>query len=141
MSQENVESVQAVYARWSKGDLRATLDVADPLILFVQPQSITFEAGAIMGIEELIDYMRRHLESWSEMTIEAEDITDTGNGTIMATVFQHAVGRESGAETDLRYYQLWSFRGGKVIRLENFRERAEALDAAGLSEQDARADS
>src|SRR6185312_9499650 len=60
MSQENVEIVKAVYARWSKGDLRATLDVADPLILFVQPQSITFEAGAIMGIEELIDDMRRH---------------------------------------------------------------------------------
>jgi ketosteroid isomerase-like protein len=44
------------------------------------------------------------------------------------------LGSESGAPTDLRYYQVWSFRGGKVIRLENFRERAEALEAAGLRE-------
>jgi ketosteroid isomerase-like protein len=61
------------------------------------------------------------------------DITDTADGTIIAAVRQHATGRGSGAETDLRYYQLWSFRGGKVIRLENFRGHADALEAAGLS--------
>jgi ketosteroid isomerase-like protein len=108
--------------------------VADPLILFVQAPGLEVDAGPTLGIEGLIDYMRDHLKSWSAITMEAEDITDTGDGTIMATVRQHAVGRGSGAETDLRYYQLWSFRGGKLIRLENFRERAEALEAVGLSE-------
>jgi hypothetical protein len=29
---------------------------------------------------------------------------------------------------------VWSFRGRKVIRLENFRERAEAFEAVGLRE-------
>jgi hypothetical protein len=27
---------------------------------------------------------------------------------------------------------LWTFRGRKVIRIESFRQRADALDAAGL---------
>jgi hypothetical protein len=34
----------------------------------------------------------------------------------------------------LRYFTVWSSRGNKVIRIESFRERDEALEAAGLSE-------
>jgi hypothetical protein len=70
---------------------------------------------------------------WSRITIEAEDITDAG-GSVVATVRQRGVGRESGVATELRYFQVWSFRGRKVIRLENFRSEAEALEAAGLRE-------
>ena len=47
-------------------------------------------------------------------------------------VRQRGVGVKSGAVTDLRYSQVWSFRSR--IRLENFRERAEALEAVGLNE-------
>jgi hypothetical protein len=54
---------------------------------------------------------------------------------VVAAICQRGVGEESGAATELRYFQVWSFRGGKVIRLEGFRERAEALEAAGLREE------
>jgi hypothetical protein len=40
----------------------------------------------------------------------------------------------SGVPVELRYFTVWSFRGSKLIRIENFRERGEALEAAGLSE-------
>jgi hypothetical protein len=53
---------------------------------------------------------------------------------VLVGVLQRGVGDESGAATEFRYFQVWSFRGRKVIRLENFRERAEALEAVGLRE-------
>jgi ketosteroid isomerase-like protein len=53
---------------------------------------------------------------------------------VLVSVRQRGVGTTSGVETELRYFQLWSFRGGKVIRMESTRDRAEALEAAGLSE-------
>jgi ketosteroid isomerase-like protein len=65
--------------------------------------------------------------------VEAEDIAEAGD-SVVTTVRQRGVGKESGAATELRYFQVWSFRGPKVIRIENFRERAEALVAAGLRE-------
>jgi hypothetical protein len=34
----------------------------------------------------------------------------------------------------MRYFTLWTFRGRKVIRIESFPERAQALEAAGLRE-------
>jgi hypothetical protein len=36
---------------------------------------------------------------------------------------------------------IWTIRGGKVARIEFHNDRAKALKAAGLSEQDAHADS
>ncbi len=132
MSQENVEIVRAVYERWGEGDFRAILDVVDPLVLFVLRPPLP-ESGTYLGVERLVEYTRGFLEPWSHITIEAEDITDL-EGTVIATVRQRGVGSGSGAETDLRYFQVWSFRGRRVIRLEGFRERAEALEAAGLRE-------
>ena len=84
-----------------------------------------------LGVEELVKFMRGFLESWSHMTIEAEDITEADGGTVVANVRQSGVGSGSRAKTDFRYSQVWSFRGGKVIRLENFREHAEASKPPG----------
>ena len=36
--------------------------------------------------------------------------------------------------------QVWTIRDGKVVRMRVFADRAQALEAAGLSEQDAHAD-
>jgi ketosteroid isomerase-like protein len=132
MSQENVEIVRGVYERWGQGDFRATLDVIDPWFLFVLRPGFP-ESGTYLGSESLVEYTRGFLEPWTRITIEVEEITDT-EGNVFAAVRQRAIGRESGAETEFRYFQIWSFRGAKVIRLENFRERGEALEAAGLSE-------
>jgi ketosteroid isomerase-like protein len=38
-------------------------------------------------------------------------------------------------------WQVWRFDTGKVTRWEEYLDRAEALEAVGLSEQDAHADS
>ncbi len=127
-----MEIVRAVYERWGEGDFRAILDVADPLLLLVLGPGFP-DSGTYLGIERLAEYTRGFLEPWTHITIEAEEITDT-EGSVVVTVHQRGVGSESGAETEFRYFQVWSFRGRKVIRLENFRERAEALEAAGISE-------
>ncbi len=132
MSQENVEIVRSVYARWSEGDFRATLDVVDPLVLMVLGPGFP-DSGAYLGIEGLTNYTRGFLEPWSHVTIEAEEAIDAGDSVVVA-VHQRGVGSESGVAIDMRYFQVWSFRGRKVIRIEGFRERAEALEAAGLSE-------
>jgi hypothetical protein len=41
---------------------------------------------------------------------------------------------------DVFLYCVYTFRVGVVVTMEAFRDRAEALEALGLSEQDARAD-
>jgi ketosteroid isomerase-like protein len=132
MSEENVAAVRAVYERFSEGDFRATLEVVDPLVLFALGPGFP-ESGTYLGIEELAQYTREFLEPWARITIEAEEITEAGD-SVVAAVRQRGVGSKSGAAIEFSYFQVWSFRGDKVIRLENFRGRGEALEAAGVRE-------
>jgi ketosteroid isomerase-like protein len=68
-----------------------------------------------------------------DLTMEAEELVPAGD-SVLAKVHQGGVGSKSGLPIDVRYFTLWSFRGDKVIRIESFVERAEALEAAGLRE-------
>ena len=131
MSQENVEAVRGVYERWAEGDFRASVDLFDPHVLLVMRPEFP-DAGTYLGVEGIARYTRGFLEPWTRITIEAEEIADAGDSLVVA-VRQRGVGSGSGAETEFRYFHVWSFRGGKVIRLETFRTRAEAREAAGLS--------
>jgi uncharacterized protein len=132
MSQENVEIVRLVYDGWSKGDFREPARLFDPHIVFVLHPGFP-EPGAYFGFERFIEYSRGLLEPWEKLTIEADEVIEVGSA-VLASVHQRGVGRHSGAVTELRYFHLWSLRGPKVIRFDGFRERAQALEAAGLSE-------
>ena len=133
MSQENVKALRAVYDEWGKGNFRAGVDLYDPMVLLVQGAGFP-DSGAFLGIESIAGYMRAFLEAWSKVTIEADDLRDAGD-SVVAEVVQRGTGKGSGAAPDeFRYFHVWSFRGGKVIRLDVVRDQAEALEAAGLRE-------
>jgi len=132
MSDQNVEAVRDVYARWSRGEFPASVDLFDPQVTFVVRPEFP-DAGTYRGLDRVAEYTRGFLEPWSRITIEAEHIADAGDSVLVA-VRQRGVGSASGVVTELRYFQVWSFRGGKVVRLENFRERQEAVLAAAPSE-------
>jgi ketosteroid isomerase-like protein len=139
MSQENVEIVRAVYERWSEGDFRAHVYLLDPHVVLVLGPDFP-NAGMHSGIEAVAAYTRDLLEPWTHFTMEAEELVGAGD-SVLVGVHQRGVGIGSGVPTVLHYFTLWTFRGSKVIHLESFRGRTEALEAAGLFEQDAHAHS
>jgi hypothetical protein len=52
-----------------------------------------------------------------------------------------AIGKDSGVRVNRFIDYLMTLRDGKLIRTDVFLDRQAALDAVGLSEQDAHADS
>ena len=69
--------------------------------------------GALSRRREIEEYTRHFLEPWSRITIEAEELTEAGD-SVIAAVLQSGVGSESGISTELRYFHVWTFRGGRV---------------------------
>jgi ketosteroid isomerase-like protein len=133
MSQGNLEVVRRIYEGWAEGDFRPATELYDPLILLVQGQGFP-EPGPYLGLDGVRKYMNTFLEAWDRVTIEAEELLEAGE-SVVAKVVQRAVGKQSGVEpTELGYFQVWTLRGGKVIRLDVIRDRADALNTAGLSE-------
>jgi ketosteroid isomerase-like protein len=68
---------------------------------------------------------------WANFTLKAEEFIPAGE-SVLVSVRHQGVARISGVPTDEHYFMLWTFRGPKVIRIEAFPERAQALEAAGL---------
>ena len=132
MSEESLEIVRGVLGRWSEGDFSASVNVLDPHVVFLMGPEFP-DAGAYYGVEAFIAYTRRLLEPWTRLTIEAEELIPAGD-SVLARVHQRGVGGGSGISTEMTFFMVWTFRAHSVVRLESFREQAEALEAAGLSE-------
>ena len=120
MSEENVEAVRSIYQRWAEGDMRGGTELFDPEIEFVLSREFP-DTGTYRGPEAISRYMRQFLEPWERLTIAAEELTDAGD-QVIAAVLQSGVGVGSGAPVDVRYWQVWTFREGRVVRLENLRD-------------------
>ena len=131
MSQENVEIVRAIYARFGEGDFRASVDLLDPHIVFLMMQDAP-DAEVYVGVEAVAAATRGLFDTWADFTLKAEEFIPAGD-SVLVSVRQQGVARISGVPSDERYFTVWSFRGRKVIRIETFPERAQALEAAGLS--------
>jgi uncharacterized protein len=131
MSQQNVEIVRQIYERWGRGDFRAGMELYDRHVLFVLRPEFP-DAGSYRGRDQIRRYMREDfLADLDGVVILGEEFLGAGD-SVVVRVHQQATGTGSGAAVGMRYHQVWTFRGPAVIRLENVRERDEALEAAGL---------
>jgi len=59
---------------------------------------------------------------------------DAGGDQVFAAIHEWGVGADSGARVDQRRYFATTLRGGRLVRVQMFSERADALKAVGLEE-------
>ncbi len=127
-----VDVVRGIFDAWARGDFRAATRLFDPHVLLILRPEFP-EPGVYHGSEEIARYTRGLLSSWEDFAIEAEELLPAGD-SVVAAVRQRGVGRASGLVTDLRYFQVFTFRGDAIIRIESIGRREEALAAVGLRE-------
>jgi ketosteroid isomerase-like protein len=53
---------------------------------------------------------------------------------VVAAVRLRGRGRGSGVEVDARFYEVYTLSHGKILRMDQFTQRSEALQAVGLRE-------
>jgi ketosteroid isomerase-like protein len=128
MSEENVEIAQGFLQACASGDLDGALAHADPKIVWNPTQE-----GQAEGITAVRDTMERWEDSFEDLELTYEETIDVGDRVLLRTHVSGR-GRGSGVEVNTRSYMLWTLQGSKVVRMDEFTERADALEAAGLSE-------
>jgi len=132
MSQENVEIVKRIFERWAAGDFVAGLTDLAPDAAFVVRHPFP-EAVETAGWEGIREYMRRFLDNWESYAVEARDLRAVGD-IVVADAVQRGKGKASGIDMEQRFFMLFTFQGGKIVRIESILERDKALEAAGLRE-------
>ena len=78
-------------------------------------------------------FIGNQMEAFSEGWLEAEEFIDRGDYLIVPYRFGGRA-RHTGLDVEFSFVHLIALRDGKVTRLEVHRTKAEALEAAGLSE-------
>jgi ketosteroid isomerase-like protein len=125
---------------FNRRDRAAWLALCDPEYETV-PSDDWPEIEPIRGAEAAWDFYVEGDEPWEGNAYEYVELIDAGNGKVVAHQRREMRGKASGADVVYSYWVVVTFRNGNVRRIEWFAERAKALGAAGLPDQDARADS
>jgi ketosteroid isomerase-like protein len=134
MSQENVERVKAGFAAHNRGDIDALVEFYDPEVVFE-----TLLLGTHHGNEAIRLIYEENQKTLSGYDVVPVELIDAGD-KVVAVAQVLASGPVSQMGMDGRFAFVFTLKGGRCVREQAFRNKEEALEAAGLSEQDVRAE-
>ena len=148
MSQENVEAAKRGYtilnAAYESGDVNDLLPLAeetwDPDIVLTTSGKRLPESGEWRGFQGILRFTEAQMDAFTQMWVEPLDFIDAGD-RLVVPVRVGGQARHSGIEIEFPAVHVLTIRDGKATRLDIFASMEEALEAVGLSEQDAHADS
>ena len=133
MSEENVESVRALYAAWSDHDLDGVLEVYHPEVEFRTSGSFPDLEPRYRGHSGVRSFWDAMLAPWDSFQIDVERIVE-GDACAAVAIRFRARGKVSGALTDLRQGHVLGFKDGRVAKVSFHNSFEEALEATGLSQ-------
>ena len=136
MSQENIVVVRAAIEAVNKRDPDAFLECLDPEVVWDDTEGWAGLRGVYRGQAEVRDWFQAALvDPWDSLHIAVEEITEASDGHRLSVCGSvRARGRTSGAEADIRVWQVLWLRGGKITRRQLYWTREEAAEAAELEE-------
>jgi ketosteroid isomerase-like protein len=139
MSRENVEVVRKALDALNAfmrdeltGDAAANL--VDPQIEFDwhDKRTIPDLPQHLRGVPEFIGFWEQYRSAWDDLVTEPLEFIEAPEDRVLTPIRQSGRGRESGVPIEIHFFQVWTIRDGKVRKVELFRHRGDALEAAGL---------
>jgi ketosteroid isomerase-like protein len=127
----NKEIVTRGYETFNAGEIEASLALFDPDIEW-HTYIVPGPGGGVYhghdGVRELWSEAKRVFGGFKNIP---ERLFDAGD-RVVAFIRIEGVGAKSGVAVQARIAHVHTLRDGKVIRVESFEDRDEALQAAGI---------
>jgi ketosteroid isomerase-like protein len=138
MSPENVERIREAYRRVNEGGFAAIVDLIDPRFEMDAPQGV--ESSQAHDKEGLREWFWKMGEIWEELRFDPKEMIELDEERVLAVA--HTWARASGSRIEISQdlTHVWTLRDGRVVRLNAYSTKAEALEAVGLPEQGAHAE-
>jgi len=133
MSQENGEVLRQSLDAFNRRDKAPWVALCDPDVEWLPPAHWP-ETATIRGPEATWDFMLALNEPWEQGSYELMEVIDRTGDTIAARVGRHVRGQWSGIGAEFEYWAVVMFRDEKILRIEWFANRGEALEAVGQPE-------
>ena len=131
MPEQNIEIIGDMVEAWNMRDVDGFLLRFDPDCEVIFPPDVP-EPGPFHGTAELRGWVEGFLAAWESHRAELVETIDAGD-RILVTLRLLGRGSGSGIEIDESDAHVFELRDGRITRWENFNERSDAVEAAGLS--------
>ncbi len=134
MSRSDVDVVRDQFAAVNERDFPRAMDhYADDVELRVQAAAF-LESGTFSGREAVGQWFANWFQTFEPgYRFEIEEAREHGE-VVLLVASHHGRGRSSGIEVRGQTGYLYGLREGKIVRVELYRSRGEALAAAGARE-------
>ena len=132
MSQENVKIVLRSVEAFNKVGLEAVAEFAHPEIVFEEPPTQPAPTTA-RGQAAAEETWASFEAAWEEHQTEVKEVRELTEDEVLLSSIEHFRGRD-GMEISAPCWTIYTFRDGKIVKFRPFWDRAQALEAAGLSE-------
>jgi ketosteroid isomerase-like protein len=125
MPQSNVEIVR----RFVVLDLDEAMTLADPTLVW-NPT----EEPPCRGPDAARESIERWERDWEDYGEVPEEFVENDDDRVLVTIRFRGRGRGSGIKVYARLYEVFTLREGRIVRMDEYTDRAEALEAARLTE-------
>ena len=132
MSRATVEVARRWTAAYNRRDLDDLVGLTDPGVV-LDNSNAAFDGAVYRGHDGVREWWSWVRGMWKRQDIQPQEFIPVGEDQVIVPVQLVSVGRDD-VETVARGAGLISVRDGKVTQLKTFQSKAEALEAAGLSE-------
>jgi ketosteroid isomerase-like protein len=130
MSHENLEILRRAFPDSAPADVEALFAILDENVEWdyvgAFPEVVTYH-----GPQEVRGFLGQWAGAFDDFGFEAEEAVDAGD-CVAVLLHQWGRGKETGAQVESRTWQVFTFRGGKVVQCRGYATKAEAFEAAGL---------
>jgi ketosteroid isomerase-like protein len=89
------------------------------------------------GREEFAEFMRTWTEDFEDYSVWLEEMIDAGGDRVVGLFHHRATEKGSGVPVELHMALVYQVQEGRIVRIWNFIDPAEAFAAVGLTEQPA----
>ena len=129
-----VDALKHFFAAVNRNDMQAMTRDFDPQIVRIEPEGFP-TAGTYRGIAEVQEHVRTGRGTWAEGSCEPEKFLIKGEKVV---VYLYAWVRLNHATdwTGGRFADGFVFRNGKITEYRTFGERVEALNWAGIQDDE-----
>ena len=131
MSDKNVQVFKRGADAYNRRDVEALLEELHPEIEWrpLLPVLLGGEAAVVRGHDGARQGIQELEEAFSELRAEPSEYRDLGE-RVVAIGQLHGRGKESGVETDSPIAWVVDFKDGKAVRIWEYADPEEALEAA-----------
>lgn len=133
--EDKIETVRRMLALFTGGKDAAgqVLELFDPEVELHDHPGVP-DAEWHRGYDGLVAWAVKFWEVFGAAEVHPAEFIEAPDGSLIVRIDWSAKGKQGGVRIAVSHYSTWTFRNARVLRIDQFASRGEALEAVGLQD-------